>query len=145
VNNYNTSLTTLAKCKERYPIFDAFLSETMKSPECNKLDIYSYLIMPIQRLPRYQLLLADLVKNTLKSHPDYYNLVGALEKIKGVAEYINEEKRKAEQIEKILEIQESFSDKYVNLLQNDRILKQEGDFLNYTKSKNPDTLHFFFI
>ena len=31
----------------------------------------SYLIMPIQRIPRYQLLLTELLKNTEPSYEDY--------------------------------------------------------------------------
>ena len=31
----------------------------------------SYLIMPIQRIPRYNLLLEDLVMHTWPEHPDY--------------------------------------------------------------------------
>ena len=35
------------------------------------LDIQSFLIMPVQRLPRYSLLLRDFLKYTPKTHPDH--------------------------------------------------------------------------
>eukprot|EP01103_Thecamoeba_quadrilineata_P015387 TRINITY_DN4849_c0_g1_i1.p1 TRINITY_DN4849_c0_g1~~TRINITY_DN4849_c0_g1_i1.p1 ORF type:complete len:873 (-),score=160.44 TRINITY_DN4849_c0_g1_i1:139-2400(-) len=41
----------------------------------------SYLIMPVQRLPRYELLLADLKKKTAPDHPDYNNLTTAHQKV----------------------------------------------------------------
>lgn len=31
----------------------------------------SYLIRPVQRIPRYILLLTDIIKHTPKTHPDY--------------------------------------------------------------------------
>jgi hypothetical protein len=37
-------------------------------------DIFAYLIMPVQRIPRYQLLLRDLLKHTEKDHNDYESL-----------------------------------------------------------------------
>ena len=35
------------------------------------IDLPGHLITPVQRVPRYRLMLADLVKATEKSHPDY--------------------------------------------------------------------------
>lgn len=37
-------------------------------------DIFAYMIMPVQRIPRYQLLLRDLLKHTDKDHVDYESL-----------------------------------------------------------------------
>ena len=49
----------------------------------------SLVILPVQRLPRYRLLLADLVKATPKQHPDGNNLSSALSAISKVANNIN--------------------------------------------------------
>ena len=38
------------------------------------IPLLSYLILPVQRIPRYNMLLRDLVKQTEESHPDYENL-----------------------------------------------------------------------
>ena len=37
-------------------------------PECANLDLMGYLITPVQRLPRYKLLLEDLLRNTPEDH-----------------------------------------------------------------------------
>jgi len=34
----------------------------------------SYLVKPVQRLPKYPLLIKDLLKHTDQDHPDYENL-----------------------------------------------------------------------
>ncbi len=40
------------------------ISVECQSRDNKKLDLASYLIMPVQRLPRYELLLKDLIRNT---------------------------------------------------------------------------------
>lgn len=37
--------------------------------------------MPVQRIPRYMLLIEQLIKNTDKNHPDYHDLVESKQKI----------------------------------------------------------------
>jgi hypothetical protein len=43
-------------------------------PEGKSLDLASFLIMPVQRIPRYNLLLTDMMRNTWVDHPDYASL-----------------------------------------------------------------------
>eukprot|EP01118_Nematostelium_gracile_P013603 TRINITY_DN5162_c0_g1_i1.p1 TRINITY_DN5162_c0_g1~~TRINITY_DN5162_c0_g1_i1.p1 ORF type:complete len:211 (+),score=58.68 TRINITY_DN5162_c0_g1_i1:54-686(+) len=56
-------------------------------------ELESYLITPVQRIPRYQLLIQQLVKYTPKSHRDYNNLITAWEQIKNICQFINEQER----------------------------------------------------
>lgn len=42
------------------------------------------MIKPVQRLPKYVLLLKELLKNTQQSHPDYQNVKKALEQFEEV-------------------------------------------------------------
>ena len=45
-----------------------------KFKEFKLFEIRSFLITPIQRIPRYKLLLDDLKKHTPEKHPDYKDL-----------------------------------------------------------------------
>eukprot|EP01127_Copromyxa_protea_P018500 TRINITY_DN5841_c0_g1_i2.p1 TRINITY_DN5841_c0_g1~~TRINITY_DN5841_c0_g1_i2.p1 ORF type:complete len:692 (+),score=104.80 TRINITY_DN5841_c0_g1_i2:21-2096(+) len=54
-----------------------------------KVHIESLLIKPVQRLPRYSMLLEDLWKNTLPTHPDDENLRKAIDVIKKVTTHLN--------------------------------------------------------
>jgi hypothetical protein len=38
------------------------------------------MVKPVQRLPKYVLLLKELIKNTHPTHPDYQNVRKALDK-----------------------------------------------------------------
>jgi len=61
-------------------------------------DITSYLITPVQRVPRYLLLMTDLLKKTPINHPQYNGLQRALERIKAVAITLNEAGKRIEEI-----------------------------------------------
>ena len=56
-------------------------------------DLLSLLILPVQRIPRYRLILEELRKSTPRTHPDDADLSRALEKIKDIASHLNENKR----------------------------------------------------
>jgi hypothetical protein len=58
------------------------------------LTLQAYLIMPVQRIPRYRLLLEDLLRRTESNHTDYNGLKIALERIDSVARFVNEEIRR---------------------------------------------------
>jgi hypothetical protein len=68
--------------------------------------------MPIQRIPRYLLLLKELIKHTPESHPDFTNLNEAHDKIQKVANALNEAEREAESMHKIYLIQTSLEGDY---------------------------------
>jgi len=57
----------------------------------------SLLITPIQRIPRYELLLKDFLKYTYAEHKDYENVKNAFDAIKEVASTLNEKKREDEE------------------------------------------------
>eukprot|EP01102_Stenamoeba_stenopodia_P006914 TRINITY_DN1935_c0_g1_i2.p1 TRINITY_DN1935_c0_g1~~TRINITY_DN1935_c0_g1_i2.p1 ORF type:complete len:917 (+),score=231.83 TRINITY_DN1935_c0_g1_i2:237-2987(+) len=106
VNSYENALSALGFCRAKKS-FTAWLKKAEAS--AGKHDIGSYLIMPVQRIMRYEMLLADLISLTEEGHIDYPNLCQALQKTKEVAEYINQQKKKAENLERVLEIQKSMT------------------------------------
>lgn len=66
-----------------------------------EIPLDGYLLTPVQRICKYPLQLAELLKYTKPDHPDYDNIKEALEAMKGVAVLINERKRRMESLEKI--------------------------------------------
>lgn len=62
----------------------------------NGLRMGDYLVTPVQRIPRYMLLLRDLLNFTPEDHKDHINLVRAIDKISQTATTINETIRQAE-------------------------------------------------
>lgn len=66
-----------------------------------EIPLDGYLLTPVQRICKYPLQLAELLKYTKPEHPDYSDIKEALEAMKGVAVLINERKRRMESLEKI--------------------------------------------
>ncbi|CAD8149823.1 unnamed protein product [Paramecium pentaurelia] len=81
---FNKSLTTLKQCINDKEDFRKFLKNMTELKEYNYQDIESYLIKPVQRIPKYNLLLEDLIKHTENTHPDYQNLSDCLQLFKKI-------------------------------------------------------------
>ena len=113
VNNYNIALGEIARLRRSSKFvsnhfffllqilnqnpnreFRSFLKTAMN--RCNGMDINSYLVLPIQRIPRYVMLLEQMYKYTPETHPDHEDLAQVVLDIREVAEYVNDKKRAAE-------------------------------------------------
>uniref|UniRef100_A0A6B2L1F2 DH domain-containing protein n=1 Tax=Arcella intermedia TaxID=1963864 RepID=A0A6B2L1F2_9EUKA len=67
----------------------------------------SLLITPIQRIPRYQMLLESLLKKTWKYHPDYEKLATALAEMIKTAKHVNDKAKEAENAKKLVLVDHS--------------------------------------
>ena len=75
----------------------AFLKRCREHPKHSQINLDSYLLLPIQRVPRYKLLLEDLAMCTPpRTDETRDTLDDALNEIAGLASMMNEEKRDAE-------------------------------------------------
>ena len=102
--NYPVAMKTLSALKKRHKAVRRALEAC--EGECGGLSLESLLIMPIQRIPRYKLLLEDIVKHTPSWHPDLVLCQNALDKIKAVAAYTNEFVREnQDSLEAVLELE----------------------------------------
>lgn len=72
-NNYDTAMDALDDAWEKGTWLKTYVEK--------KVTIESLLITPIQRLPRYQLLIEDLWKHTMPDHPDFNDLAAASKSI----------------------------------------------------------------
>jgi len=104
VSNYDNAFTTLKSLKQRSASFRSFLSSTESKPEIGYTDLESLLILPIQRIPQYNLLMNDLAKVTTEAHPDYADVNAALTLLNQIGSYINEKKRESENIHRVIGI-----------------------------------------
>eukprot|EP01125_Pyxidicula_operculata_P012370 TRINITY_DN4061_c0_g1_i1.p1 TRINITY_DN4061_c0_g1~~TRINITY_DN4061_c0_g1_i1.p1 ORF type:complete len:1793 (+),score=446.36 TRINITY_DN4061_c0_g1_i1:61-5439(+) len=91
INNYDSSINTIKNTLKTSKPFSNFLQGIVGSTDTYQLS--SLLIQPVQRIPRYEMLINDLLRNSWDSHPDIEDLKTALSKIKEVAQYINQQKK----------------------------------------------------
>lgn len=79
-------------------------------PGAGRSDLNDLLINPIQRIPRYVLLLTDILKITLPEDPLHEELREATVKMSKMASYINETKDKTVRRIELFEITSKIED-----------------------------------
>ncbi len=80
-----------------------FMKRCRTHPRHTQINVESYLLLPVQRIPRYRLLLEDLVKSTDTARlADGDALATALEHVTQIASKVNESKRQSEQDRRLL-------------------------------------------
>jgi hypothetical protein len=100
-NNYESAARLLAEYRKTKPRFEEFCLECEADPRSRGLALGSFIIMPVQRIPRYKMLLAELVKYS-EDIPDFATLEDALQKVSEVALEINESIRRYEKQQELI-------------------------------------------
>jgi len=133
LNQYEQSMEVFQRNRKNKK-FQRFLKQQREDPASKGLDLCSYLIMPVQRIPRYELLLREMLRFSTPDDSDYADLQSAFEKIRDIALYINDRKRRLENANKLLEIQNKM-DKEVRLVSRSRQFLKEGEMKKISKKK----------
>jgi hypothetical protein len=110
-------------------------------------DFQSLLIQPIQRLPRYKMLLERMVQNMEKStpsDPDLPPLKKAFETVSGVAMHINQSLRRQVDQLKLLELQSCFFPPVTFVAPGRRLIKK-GELDKIADKNNSKQKYVFFL
>ena len=143
IANLNDALKILADLKTN-EAFSQFMRQTV-DPSA-RLTIDDYLIMPMQRIPRYVLLLQQLQKHTLPSDPSYSGISKSIDIFKEVADTLNasvSEKEKNSKMKTIyLQLCDYPKDTFGNLIQPQRKFIKEGElfWMNGPPQRNHNSL-----
>eukprot|EP01080_Neovahlkampfia_damariscottae_P011639 gene11639-4880_t len=125
-NNYDRAISTINKNKNNSE-FKQYLTQTLdKNERTNKLGIQSYLIKPIQRIPRYRLLIQDIIKYTDKDHTDYKKLNEGLEGIMKVAKHLNDAVSAIEATNIVIAVANQFNSNNLDLVVPHRRFVKDG-------------------
>jgi len=104
VTSYKDAASYLQKHRASSVKLDKFLHSKESNTYCRGMKFESFLVMPIQRLPRYILLLKELKKYTDPTHPDYPLIVSVMKELDDLAKSFNEAERDRETNKKVLQI-----------------------------------------
>ncbi|GAB1220503.1 hypothetical protein ENUP19_0054G0077 [Entamoeba nuttalli] len=89
----------VSSMKVPHPFGTFYKLQMKQAPEhLQGFDLLSLLITPIQRLPRYRLLLKDLLKHLRPSDVDYEDVKKALDEIEKVTSFVNTQSKKQENL-----------------------------------------------
>ncbi|XP_036850597.2 spermatogenesis-associated protein 13 isoform X2 [Manis javanica] len=106
--------------------------------------IDGFLLTPVQKICKYPLQLAELLKYTTQEHSDYNNIKAAYEAMKNVACLINERKRKLESIDKIARWQVSIVGwEGLDILDRSSELIHSGELTRVTRQGRSQQRTFF--
>eukprot|EP00484_Ammonia_sp_Unknown_P027509 CAMPEP_0197032254 /NCGR_PEP_ID=MMETSP1384-20130603/10974_1 /TAXON_ID=29189 /ORGANISM="Ammonia sp." /LENGTH=952 /DNA_ID=CAMNT_0042461887 /DNA_START=28 /DNA_END=2886 /DNA_ORIENTATION=- len=139
VNNHEKSVALMRKLSEKEKWAEYC---TNVRPLCQRFDLASLLILPIQRLPRYKLLLSEIMKNTPDAHPDAADLRKSLEKVEHISMEINTRMKEFERRETVKKIERKF-DGNIKILEPHRQFIREGKL--WKVCRNKDRLYHFFL
>lgn len=104
INNYETALDRVAKLRKKKKQVDEVFDNAKGLKETNGLDFFSLFITIVQRLPRYVLLLQDLLKHTSAEDKEHRLLSKALTTLSACAAEINERKAAYESMNELVRL-----------------------------------------
>jgi hypothetical protein len=80
--------------------FHKHCKQAKSNPSHMQISLHAYLVLPVQRLPRYKLLMDQLLESTRGDHPDRLDLEKAAEAVRDRVEECNNKKREKEELER---------------------------------------------
>ncbi|XP_064486969.1 FYVE, RhoGEF and PH domain-containing protein 2-like [Ornithodoros turicata] len=125
VRNYDDAMRLLGSWYNKQPRFQGIMDDIHRMPECGNLTIQHHMLTPVQRVPRYQLLLKEYLKKLPEDSPDTTDTEKALELVSTAAIHSNEAMKKIDKFKKLLEIQDLVGG-VMDLVSPTRELLREG-------------------
>ncbi|XP_071807039.1 uncharacterized protein [Asterias amurensis] len=142
VGNFNHAMKQLNSWTSKVPKFAAAISELQQLPECGGLALQHHMLTPVQRIPRYELLLKEYLRKLPEDARDRPSAEKALGIISGAAKHSNDMMKSMEQFEKLLKINEKIEGE--DIIDPTRHLLKEGKIIKIAnKSKDPQDRYIY--
>uniref|UniRef100_A0A8B9LBQ6 FYVE, RhoGEF and PH domain containing 1 n=1 Tax=Astyanax mexicanus TaxID=7994 RepID=A0A8B9LBQ6_ASTMX len=106
VKNFDTAMELVNTWMERSSQFKAIIHDIQKEEMCGNLTLQHHMLEPVQRIPRYELLLKDYLHRLPEDADDFKDAQKSLELIATAAEHSNAAIRKMERMRKLLKVYE---------------------------------------
>ncbi|XP_037065856.1 FYVE, RhoGEF and PH domain-containing protein 4 isoform X5 [Peromyscus leucopus] len=128
VKGFDNAVELVKNMTERVPQFKSVTEEIQKQKICGSLTLQHHMLEPIQRIPRYEMLLKDYLKKLSPESPDWNDAKKSLEIISTAASHSNSAIRKMENLKKLLEIYEMLGEEEDIVNPSNELIK-EGQIL----------------
>ncbi|XP_036004989.1 FYVE, RhoGEF and PH domain-containing protein 4 isoform X2 [Fundulus heteroclitus] len=128
IRNFDRAIELVRTWTERSSAFRNVIHDIQSQEMCGNLTLQHHMLEPVQRVPRYELLLKDYLKKLPEDNPDYELANKSLEAISMAATHSNSAIQKAENLKRLLEIYEMVGEEDVvnptnEFLKEGRLLK----------------------
>eukprot|EP01104_Vermistella_antarctica_P005524 TRINITY_DN1603_c0_g1_i1.p1 TRINITY_DN1603_c0_g1~~TRINITY_DN1603_c0_g1_i1.p1 ORF type:complete len:1140 (+),score=250.46 TRINITY_DN1603_c0_g1_i1:279-3698(+) len=127
-NNQQRAFALVAKRMKSNNDFATICDAAKKHPDSRSLDLVDFLIKPTQRICKYPLLFKSLLDCTPEDSDTRDPLQKVFESLQSCAAHVNEKKRDAENMERVVEIQKSIEGlERFKIVTSSRRIVLEGD------------------
>ncbi|XP_076877587.1 uncharacterized protein LOC143526804 [Brachyhypopomus gauderio] len=140
---FDKNVALLEEQCRKNPAFAKVVREFESSPCCANLAVKHYMLKPVQRLPQYQLLLSDYLKNLNENSPDYRDTQAALNIVKEVANHANETMKQGDNFQKLIQVQYRLTGQH-EIVQPGRVLLKEGILMKLSRKVMQPGMFFLF-
>uniref|UniRef100_A0A8B9BLB6 FYVE, RhoGEF and PH domain containing 2 n=1 Tax=Anser brachyrhynchus TaxID=132585 RepID=A0A8B9BLB6_9AVES len=104
VKNFNKAMELITVWTEKSLPFQELIADIQKRKVCANLTLQHHMLEPVQRIPRYELLLKDYVQKLPPESPDWHDAEKALEMIFMVAKHSNSAIAEMERLQNLWEV-----------------------------------------
>ena len=108
------------------------------------MTLQHHMLTPIQRVPRYELLLREYLRRLPEDSPDRADTERALHLVSTAANHANEAMKKIDQFKQLLEIQESLGGA-IDLVSPTRELVKEGKMVKISARSGDHQERYLFL
>lgn len=143
IRQFDNNVSLLDEQCRKNPAFAAVVREFEMSPRCANLALKHYLLKPVQRIPQYQLLLTDYLKNLAADSEDHKDTQAALCIVKEVANHANNIMKQGDNFQKLMQIQYSLNGQH-EIVQPGRVFLKEGTLMKLSRKVMQPRMFFLF-
>ncbi|KAJ9579954.1 hypothetical protein L9F63_004427, partial [Diploptera punctata] len=126
------------------PDLNTFIGNQESRPEVGA-KLMSLLIAPIQRIPRYRLLLKEVLSYTPTTHPDYTVLLASLREVEKAAGHINSLVQEHENMQRMLKLQRCLCGGKPRIITPGRRLIKEGILMKVSEKGRRSHFRYFVL
>ncbi|EGI62177.1 E3 ubiquitin-protein ligase Topor [Acromyrmex echinatior] len=141
--DYTQVLNLLQTNEENDSVFKKFICDQETRSEVGR-KLSSLLITPVQRVPRYQLLVKQVLQHTPYRHREYRHLQACLVEIEKSAKHINTLIAQNEETQKLLNLQKCIVTS-INLVKPGRMLIKQGPLMRVSRRGNSTYRRYFVL
>ncbi|XP_011810550.1 PREDICTED: FYVE, RhoGEF and PH domain-containing protein 4 [Colobus angolensis palliatus] len=128
VKGFDNAMELVKNMTERIPQFKSVVEEIQRQKICGSLTLQHHMLEPVQRIPRYEMLLKDYLRKLPPDSLDWNDAKKSLEIISTAASHSNSAIRKMENLKKLLEIYEMLGEEEDIVNPSNELIK-EGQIL----------------
>ncbi|XP_024138406.1 FYVE, RhoGEF and PH domain-containing protein 6 [Oryzias melastigma] len=143
IREFDKNVALLEEQSRKNPAFGTVVREFEKSPRCANLALKHYLLKPVQRIPQYQLLLTDYLKNLSEGADGYEETKAALSLVKEVANHANDIIKHGDNFQKLIDVQHRLNGNH-QIIQPGRIFIKEGVLMKLSRKVMQPRMFFLF-